>query len=151
MPLWRLHYHLIWATKGRAQVVDDHLEQVLRQSLRATGNRLELLVHAVGVMPDHMHVAVSIPPKHSIADVIQACKGASSRAITEQAPDGAADFRWQSEYGALSFSDRGLGEVISYVEHQRERHAANNLFALLEQCGDASSDRQRPPGDKFQG
>ena len=146
MPLWRLHYHLVWATKGRVQLIDDHVELTLRKSLQATGNRLELMVHAVGVMPDHVHVAASIPPKHSVADVIRAIKGASTRLINQSALIGSPDVRWQSEYGVLSFSDRGLGEVISYVEHQRERHAANDLYPLLEQCGNPGNDRTGAPG-----
>jgi putative transposase len=151
MPLWRLHYHLVWSTKEREPLIDDQVESVCRQSLLGTGNRLELIVHAIRAMPDHIHVAVSIPPKHSISDVVRAFKGASTRHINQEASAGAVEFRWQSEYGALSFSDRGLGDVISYVEHQRDRHASGDLYALMEQCGEPEMNRPRPPGAKGPG
>jgi putative transposase len=151
MPLWRLHYHLVWATRGREHLVDDHVEQITRESILATGKRLELIIHATGTMPDHVHIAASIPPKHSISEVVRAFKGASTRHINQSARAGAPEFRWQSEYGALSFSDHGLGEVISYVEHQQERHAANDLYALMEQCGESAIGRSGPPGAKGPG
>ena len=151
IPPWRLHYHLVWSTRGREHLIDDQVESVIRQSLLGTGNRLELIVHAIGAMPDHIHVAVSIPPKRSVSDVIRAFKGASIRHINQEGHANVSEFRWQSEYGALSFSDRGPGEVISRVEHQRERHAANDLYAPLEQCGELRNEPDRTPGAKGPG
>jgi putative transposase len=132
MPLWRLHYHLVWATKGREPLIGAREEDAVRWSVKKTSDRMGLILHAVGVMPDHIHVAVSVPPRHAIATVMRYVKGASAHAVNGREGGIESSFSWQAEYGALSFSDRGLGDVISYVEHQRERHAANDLYAWLE-------------------
>jgi putative transposase len=81
MPLWRLHYHLIWSTKNREPVIEEVAEQAVRWSVQQTANRMGLILHAVGVMPDHVHVVVSIPPKHAVATAVRFLKGASARAI----------------------------------------------------------------------
>lgn len=132
MPLWRLHYHLIWATGGREAIIDDGLAATLEASLQRTCRRLQVVVHAIGWMPDHVHLAVSIPPKHAVSDVVRALKGASSHDINQASP---ARFGWQGDYGAFTFSDRGLTDVVDYVANQKERHAAGTLFAALEQTG----------------
>ena len=136
MPLWRLHYHLVWATKDRQPLIGEQEEQTIRGCVAETGNRMGLIVHAIGVMPDHIHISISIPPKHAVSEVVRAVKGSASRFINLELSAEASRFSWQTEFGALSFSDRGLEGVIEYVSRQRERHAANDLYPTLEMCGE---------------
>jgi putative transposase len=145
MPLWRLHYHLVWATKRREPLIGDREEDAIRWSIKKTSDRMGLILHAVGVMQDHVHVAASIPPRHSVATVMRYVKGASTHAVNGRAENSESKFVWQAEYGALSFSDRGLPDVISYVEHQRERHAANDLYAWLEGIEESGTGLPMPP------
>jgi putative transposase len=113
------------------------VEQAIRRSIERTMEDLELIQHAVGVMPDHVHVVVSIPPRLAPAEVARRLKGASSRAVNQflATPD-SARFAWQQEYGVLTFGERALPEVIAYVSHQRERHAEQRLWPLLERTDD---------------
>ena len=74
-------------------------------------------------MPDHLHLAISIPPKAAAATVIGHMKGLSSRRINREASSSNDSFAWQPEYGLLTFGERSLPEVIAYVEDQREIHA----------------------------
>ena len=60
---WRLFYHLVWSTKKREPSISQDLETVISRSFDLTCDDLELIVHARGFMPDHVHIAVSIPPK----------------------------------------------------------------------------------------
>ena len=151
MPRWRLHYHLIWATKGREPIIGERAEETIRRTVSGTSSRMGLIVHAIGVMPEHVHVVVSIPPKYSVAEVVRAMKGSATRYINLQSQNGLNPFRWQAEYGALSFSDRGLADVIDYAVRQRERHASNDLYAALEASGESEDARSAPPGTKGPG
>jgi putative transposase len=135
VPYWRLFYHLIWATRGREPVLDADLARVVELSIRTTSADLKAVVHAVAVMPDHMHVAVSIPPSVAVSRFVGRSKGASSHAVN--ALDGReASFAWQSEYGALSFGERALPDVVAYVRNQQARHAADRLWLGLERIED---------------
>ena len=138
MPYWGLFYHVIWSTKGRLPVISEEVETAIRRSLKLTFADLDAIPHAVGIMPDHMHVVVSVPPKISPMELVKRMKGASSRAIHKEID---LSFAWQGEYGVLSFGEQALATVRAYVENQREHHAAGTLWPGLER----TSDEDRKP------
>src|SRR5688500_18442680 len=84
-------------------------------------------------MEDHVHVAVSIPPRTAISAFIKQLKGESSHLLNHAAgQDGQDWFHWQPQYGVLSFGERSLPKVIDYVQNQRAHHAADRLWPLFE-------------------
>src|SRR5215211_6977088 len=85
VPYWRLLYHLVWATAKRDPVLVDGLERLVERSTRAGCLDLGLVLHALSVMPDHVHVAVSIPPKHSVSFVVGKLKGSASYLVNHVA------------------------------------------------------------------
>ena len=131
MPYWRLFYHLVWSTKGREPLISPQVASVLDQSIRSSCDAQQIILHALGTMPDHVHLAASIPPALALATVVGRIKGAASRAINETVAH-ADRFAWQAEYGALSFGEKNLPAVIAYVTNQPARHAAGRLWPTLE-------------------
>jgi putative transposase len=121
---------VIWATKGRSPLIGEAEETIIAESLRMTGARMRLIVHAIGMVADHVHVALSIPPSVSVADAVGRLKGGSSFLVGQRLAENG--FAWQSEYGAISLTDRALPVVIEYVENQKQRHADNELIQRLE-------------------
>src|SRR5690242_14128773 len=101
MAYWRLFNHLVWATRDRVPLIGAVEESAIRRSFELTVTDLDLIPHAVGVMPDHVHVAVSIPPKIAVAETLRRLKGASAKAVNARTDrDGLAQFGWQGGYGA---------------------------------------------------
>jgi putative transposase len=134
MPYWRLFYHLVWATKGRESAISSEIERTIEWSMRTTIDTMRVIPHAIGFMPDHVHVAVSIPPSVLVADLVARLKGSSSHAVNQRhATD---SFRWQGDYGVLSFGEKNLPDVIAYIQNQRRRHAANQLWPALERVSE---------------
>jgi REP element-mobilizing transposase RayT len=128
-----LFYHLVWATKGREPLVVGERLVVIERSIRSTSLENGAVLHAVGMLEDHIHVAASIPPRIAIATFVKQLKGESSHLLNHGAGrDGQNWFHWQPQYGAVSFGERSLKEVIAYVENQRAHHAANRLWPLFE-------------------
>ncbi len=139
MPYTRLHYHLVWTTRGRAPLLDAESQAIVRASIRETATFLRLVVHAIGLMPDHVHVAVSLPPSIPVAEVVRRFKGASSFVLNQTARAGSlSHFAWQSEYGAHTVGPRALADVIAYVDNQPARHAAGDIHHGLERITDPS-------------
>jgi putative transposase len=136
MPYWRLYYHLVWGTKNRHPTIDVAREDIVRRSIRATWEEHGALVHGIGVMPDHVHLAVSIPPRIAVAEFVQWLKGSSSHLINRiETMSAEITFAWQAEYGAVSFGERSLEDVVAYVENQHAHHADQSLrptFEILE-------------------
>ncbi len=135
MTYWRLHYHVVWATRDRAASLTvaeaDLVVRVVKESWADRG----VIVHAVGPMPDHVHVAASIPPTLSVAEVVRRWKGSSSHLVNSarsNVDQPTEQFAWQAEYGVISFSQRALTEVVAYVENQSQRHRDQATWAGLE-------------------
>ncbi len=69
---------------------------MLQQAFRVVARDKGAFTHAIGGMPDHVHVAVSIPPTIAVSDYVQLLKGSSSRYLTKQITEPGIDaFAWQ--------------------------------------------------------
>ncbi len=130
MPYWRLFYHVVWGTKNRLDLIDPAWEQDLHGYIWGKATALGCIPHAIGGMPDHIHVVISIPPKLSIATLIGRLKGASSHHVNEHFAAGS--FAWQTEYGVFSFSERSLSKIVDYVNNQKKHHMENKLNIAME-------------------
>lgn len=130
MPYWRLFYHVVWGTKNRLALIDPAWEKDLHGYIWGKATALGCIPHAIGGMPDHMHVAISIPPKLPVATLIGQLKGASSHHVNQKYVGGS--FMWQAEYGVLSFSEKSLSIVVDYVNNQKKHHANHSLNLELE-------------------
>jgi REP-associated tyrosine transposase len=130
MPYWRLFYHIVWGTKNRLPLIDPTWERDLHGYIWGKATALECIPHAIGGISDHIHVAISIPPKLAVATTIGQLKGASSHHVNKNYASGS--FMWQAEYGILSFSETSLVVVVDYVNNQKKHHADNTLQPGLE-------------------
>jgi putative transposase len=134
MSFWRCHYHLIWTTWQRQPVIDADREGAIARCVVAIADEHKLKLHAVGIVEDHMHVVISIPPRLAVATVVQQIKGSSSNQLGKadrSAFDGWPG--WQSEYGVLTFGEASFERIVSYVANQKEHHRNATLWTPLEQ------------------
>ncbi len=92
MTLWHTYYHLVWATHDRLPLITAEREPILYGYLVEKIKFLEAHFHAIGGMPDHIHLVVSIPPKVAIADFVKRLKGSSARYMNQS--DGGKNFIW---------------------------------------------------------
>ena len=129
MPYWKLFYHLIWATKDRAIFIHADVESVILSSYKVTAVDAGFVLRSVGFMPDHCHLVVSIPPSLAISEAVKRLKGASSHGVRERVNP---TFSWQPDYGVLSFSERDLDSVKTYVENQKDIHQRRATRIALE-------------------
>ncbi len=81
MPYFKLNYHFIWSTKDRQPFIDLVIEPEIYRAITAKAQDMEGFVHAVGGVEDHVHLAVSIPPKIALAKFIGKVKGNSSHFV----------------------------------------------------------------------
>jgi putative transposase len=132
MPLWRLFYHLVWATHDRQPLISPAHEQILYPHIKGKVDFLECQLHAIGGIEDHIHLIVSIPPKLSIADCAKRIKGSSARYLNQELADDNYKFAWQHEYAVFSLGEQRLAWAISYVENQKRHHSTGAVVNILE-------------------
>jgi len=139
---WRAFHHVVWGTKNREFVIVDGLEDVVERSIRHTCRQLEVRFHAIGIMPDHIHLVCSIPPRHAPAEVMRQVKSYSTRLINDSNWFRAGRvFFWQPEYGLLTFAEDALPRIVAYAENQLEHHRLGNLLPQFERTDNLATDR----------
>jgi putative transposase len=131
MPYYKLFYHIVWGTKHRQGIILPDLESDLYRVIAAKVIEMDGIVHAIGGMEDHVHLAVTIPPKDALSKAIGEIKGNSSHAVNHTIKPG-LNFSWQEEYGVFSFSEKNLSLVVRYIQNQKQHHAENTIQAYME-------------------
>ncbi|MCC6703429.1 MAG: IS200/IS605 family transposase [Thermomicrobiales bacterium] len=130
MTHWKLYYHLVWSTKNREPTIDARREQRIRDSIRLTCSEMSVVQYELGIMPDHVHMFVALPPTIAVSLFVRHIKGDSSRYMN--ARDRSTTFRWQREFGAYSIHENQIPRLLEYIRNQAEHHASNQLHANLE-------------------
>jgi putative transposase len=134
MSYWRCHYHVIWTTRQRLPAIDANREVITARCIASIADEQGIKLHAVGMVSDHVHVAVSIPPRLSVSSIVQLLKGTSSHQLQKMMPaEMEAWPGWQPEYGVLTFGDGSFERIISYVKNQKDHHKNQTTWAGLEQ------------------
>jgi putative transposase len=131
MPFWRLYYHLVWSTKNREHLIQPEMEKRLNGYLVNKAAELGVYVYAVNGWYDHIHLVVSIPPKHAVAYVVKTLKGASAHDLNHAAKLD-YHFAWQRGYGALTVGETQKPKAVAYVENQKQHHEQQTTNAWLE-------------------
>src|SRR5574341_51902 len=131
MPYWQLYYHVVWATKNREPLLTPEVESVIYGFMRDKAQNLDAIVYAVNGYLDHVHMAVCVPPKISLAKFIGQVKAVASVRFNQSGLS-PVPFYWQEEYGVLSFDRKRLSTIVDYVERQKEHHASAALIPVLE-------------------
>jgi putative transposase len=75
---WDCKYHVIFIPKCRRKVLYGQLRQDLRSVFRQLAERRESRIEEGHLMPDHVHMLLSIPPKYAVSQVIGYIKGKSA-------------------------------------------------------------------------
>jgi putative transposase len=81
--------HLVWIPCRRKRVFAKNQKLKLRciEIFQSVANDKNWVIKALEVAPDHVHLLVEYDPNHSIAQVVKAFKGRSSRFLREEFPD----------------------------------------------------------------
>lgn len=142
---WEHYLHFVWRTKESMSALTPKVEPLvhkylLHRALETHGT----IVHAIGGIEDHIHMAISLPPTVEIAKWIGDLKGACTHHINH-GPCGIGTLAWQTGYGVVSFGKRDLPWVVEYVKRQREHHAAGRVEDRLEriECEEVASEGVR--------
>lgn len=75
---WECQYHIVFTPKYRKKALYGLLRKELKEVFHRLARQKECVIDAGHLMPDHVHMLISIPPKHSVAHVIGFIKGKSS-------------------------------------------------------------------------
>ena len=121
---WECKYHIVFIPKYRKKVLYGQLRKHLPQVFKDLASRVDSEIVEGHVCKDHVHILISIPPKHSVAKVVGYIKGKSAIYIARNF------LNKKQNYGGQSFWARGYfvstvgrdeKSIVDYIKNQEEQ------------------------------
>lgn len=133
---YRCWYHVVWCPKWRRKVltsndprlknppiagdpgpVDERLAEIIHEWADETGSEIAELE----IMPDHVHLLVSVDPQYGIGKFIRMAKGKSSKLLRAEFPSlkRRIPTLWTNSYFVSTVGGAPLEIVKQYIQSQR--------------------------------
>jgi putative transposase len=75
---WECKYHVVFIPKCRRKTLYGELRRHLGEVFRKLALQKESRIEEGHLMPDHVHMMISIPPKYAVSQVVGFIKGKSA-------------------------------------------------------------------------
>jgi len=75
---WECKYHVVFTPKYRKKALFGLIRKDLKDVFHRLAKQKECQIEEGYLMVDHVHMLVSIPPKHSVSHIVGFLKGKSS-------------------------------------------------------------------------
>ena len=89
---WDCKFHVVIIPKYRKKILFGQLRQRLGPVLHDLARRKESKIEIGHMMPDHVHMLLSIPPKYSVSQVVGFMKGKSAIWVAQNIDGRARNF-----------------------------------------------------------
>ena len=115
------HYHVVWCPKYRRKVLVDPVEGRLKELIVQICQEQEAEVEELEVMPDHVHLLVSVDPQFGIHRLMKLIKGRTSRLLRQEFPvlKRKLPSLWTNSYFVATTGGAPLSMVKQYIEQQK--------------------------------
>ena len=119
--VFSLKYHIVWCPKYRRPVLTGDIEHRLRVLLDEKTTELGMMIHALEIMPDHVHLFVESDPTFCVAEIVNRLKGFTSRVLRQEF----ASLRsrlptlWSRSYFASTIGHVSAATIERYIADQK--------------------------------
>jgi putative transposase len=132
---WECKYHVVWIPKYRRKTLYGQLRKYLGEVMRKLAIQRESMIIEGHLMPDHIHMLISIPPKYSVSQVIGYMKGKSAihiaRAYIGQRKNFTGQHFWARGYyvSTVGLDEEVVRSYIKKQEQEDQRLEQMNMFS----------------------
>jgi len=131
---WECKYHVVFIPKGRRRQLFGEIRRDLGEVFRRLAEQRESRVEEGHVMPDHVHMMLSVPPKYAVSQVVGYVKGKSAIYIARTYGGKRRNFVGQHFWARGYFvSTVGRDEAVirEYIRNQEKEDARLDQLSLL--------------------
>jgi len=131
---WDCKYHVVFIPKCRRKTLYLQLRRHLGEVFRSLAQQKESRVEEGHLMPDHVHMMISIPPKHAVSYVVGFIKGKSAihlaRVYGERSRNFTGQHFWARGYfvSTVGRDEKLIREYIRRQEEEDKRLDQLNLW-----------------------
>lgn len=124
--VYEIGYHIIFCTKYRHKVLVGEVETTCRNSIAETCLAYNWPLKEIEVIPDHVHMLVSVPPQTAPAEIARTVKSISAVKIFTTHPNLKGRKFWGSGLWSPSTCFGTVGHISEdtvrkYIQTQKER------------------------------
>ena len=129
-----LVYHFVCPAKYRRAVIDEKVDQVLKEVCLEIANRYQIEFLEIGTDKDHVHFLVQSVPSYSPTKIITIIKSLTAREVFDRVPFvkkqlWGGEF-WTDGYYVGTVGQHATEEVIrQYVKNQGQENEYKQLHA----------------------
>ncbi|MDY5051989.1 MAG: IS200/IS605 family transposase [Candidatus Mucispirillum faecigallinarum] len=132
---WLCKYHIIFTPKYRRKIIYNKYRESIRDILKSLCSYKGIEILEGHLMPNHVHLLLSIPPKYSVSSVMGYLKGKSSLMIFERH----ANLKYQfgnRHFWSIGYyvSTVGLNEatIRKYIQDQEKEDILHDKLGIKE-------------------
>jgi putative transposase len=112
--VYNINYHLVWIPKTRMRILINPFDLAIKETIRRVCAYNNWVPMALQIMPDHVHLFISAPPKYSPAQIVQSLKSWTSRDLREKFST-IRKTRYTDDFWASSYYCGTAGHVSAEV------------------------------------
>lgn len=131
---WECKYHVVFIPKYRKRLIFGGIRSELGEIFRRLAEQKESRIEEGHLMPDHVHMMISIPPKYAVAQVVGFIKGKSAIHIARRYAEVKRNFVGQHFWARGYFvSTVGRDEEVirEYIRHQEQEDRRRDQMELM--------------------
>lgn len=120
---YRTEYHVVWVTKYRRTILDSRAGQYLSEFMPEVVEDLPgCEIIQCNIQPDHVHMALIIPPKYAVSEVIGRVKNKTSGELLRRFKSVREAYFGRKSIWSPGFFVRTIGvgeeEIRKYIRQQ---------------------------------
>ncbi len=117
----QIYIHLVFAVKNRESLINISWEENLYKYITGIIQGKDQKLLAINGMPNHIHILIGMRPNCCLSDLVREIKKSSNEYIKANKFCN-YPFQWQDGYGAFSYSQSSLDNIIGYISSQKDHH-----------------------------
>ena len=132
---WTCKYHIVFTHKYRRKIIYNQYRESLKEILKNLCKYKGIEIIEGHMMPDHVHLLLSIPPKYSVSQIMGYLKGKSALMMFDKHANLKYKFGdrhlWAEGYYV---STVGLNEatIKKYIQEQKKHDIALDKLSVKE-------------------
>jgi putative transposase len=130
---WECKYHIVFIPKYRRKALFGAIKKHLGVIFHELARQKECTIEEGHIMPDHVHMLVSIPPKYKVSEIVGFIKGKSAIQIARQFMNREKNFTgyhfWARGYFVTTVGHNEEA-VKKYIKNQDQSDRAADQFTL---------------------
>ena len=131
---WECKYHIVFIPKYRRKAIFGEIRRDLADVFHSLARQKESLIEEGHLMPDHVHMMISIPPKYAVSQVVGYIKGKSAIHIARTYSGRKKNFVGQ-HFWARGFFASTVGRdekvIREYIRHQEQEDRRIDQLQLV--------------------